>query len=348
MKEVNLSLSSLFPTGDTIAVPDVIDAKSSRGFVLWGKDNKLPSFIWDVYLKCSDLQSLAQTTIDYIIGDNLEVNKPDYLLTECDSYNDLIHKLVFDYILFGGFAVEGIRNKGGQIVRLNYVNVQNVRVDEDLTTAYLSNNWSTWTSKNVIELPLWSKAEQTDHFIFYYRGSITRNINPISVWHSGLRSAIVLNEVRNYNLSNITHNFNANFAVVLNGASIKSKELEDIQDKLNAGYTGTDNAGKTLIINNANTDGKVELVRLDADKAADLYKNVADSSIADLQRAFRINPILVGENVSSGFSKQEFQQAYALYNATVIRPLRNNIESELAKLGLNIKFNDIKIDWADE
>ena len=348
-KDVPTSFIQFSASGTTnIVVPEIIDFKSSRNYISWGEDNKLPYFIWDTYLKCSDLQALVNTTSDYVVGDNLEIIKPDYLLTEEDSFEDLIQKLVFDYILFGGFAVECIRNAQGEIVRCNYINVMNVRVDEALTTAWLSNNWGSWNGKNVITLPLYDKNETQNHFIFYYRGSITRNINPVAIWHSGLKSACVLNEIRNYNLSNIQNNFNANVMIALNGVQIKNAELKDIKEKLEAGYTGTDNAGKTLLINNSNAEGKVEVIRLDSDKAADIYKNVAESSVTDLQCSFRINPILIGINVPTGFSKQEYSQAYALYKATVIKPLRNNIKNALKKIKIDVHFNDTQIDFGDD
>lgn len=336
-----------FSAANSVSVPEIVDCKSTRSYISWGEDNKLPYFIWDTYLKCSDLQALINTTVDYVTGENADIVKPDYLLTEEDSFDDLLQKIVFDYILFGGFAIECIRNANGDIVRCNYINVQNVRVDDALTTAWLSNNWCSWTSKSLIKLPLYDKNELQNHFIYYYRGHITRNINPVAMWQSGLKSACVLNEIRNYNLSNIQNNFNANVMIVLNGAQIKSAELKDIKEKLEGGYTGTSNAGKTLLINNSNSEGKVEVIRLDSDKASDIYKNVAESSVDDLRCAFRINPILLGINVATGFSKQEFQQAYALYKATVITPLRNNVANALSKIKIDVKFNDTNIEFQD-
>lgn len=333
---------------DCITVPDIIDYKSSRNYISWGEDNKLPYFVWDVYLKCSDLQALVNTTADYIYGSDISITKPDYLLTEEDSFEDLLQKIIFDYILFGGFAVECIRNANNDIVRCNYINVMNIRVDEALTTAYLSNNWGSWNGKNVISLPLFDKNEQQPHFIFYYRGAITRNINPVAVWHSGLKSACVLNEVRNYNLNNIQNNFNANVMISLNGVQIKQAEMKEIKEKLEAGYTGTNNAGRTLLINNSSSEGKVEVIRLDSDKASDIYKNVAESSVSDLQCSFRINPILLGINTTTGFSSQEFEQAYSLYKVTVIQPLRNNISKALKKININVDFKDTKIDFGTD
>ena len=45
IKDVSIKMSSLFPTSNAVSVPEIVDAKSSRGFVLWGEDNKLPQFI---------------------------------------------------------------------------------------------------------------------------------------------------------------------------------------------------------------------------------------------------------------------------------------------------------------
>lgn len=332
---------------EAIKVPDIVDRKSSRGYVLWGEDNKMPQYLWSTYLKCSDLQALVNTTVDYMAGGQNEVTKPDNLLTDDDSFQDVIQKAVFDYILFGGFALEGIRNAKGDIVRVNYINVMNVRTDEDLEMAYISNSWDEWSAKKIIKLPLFDKNELQPHFIFYYRGAITRNINPIPIWFAGLKSAQVLNETRTYNLRNIQNNFSANVMVTLNGAILKQNELQDIKDKLEMGYSGSENAGKTLVINNANENGSVEVTRLDSDKSADLYKNVQDSSIEDLYGSFRMNKVLCGKNIQTGFSKVEFENIYALYNATVIEPLRNNVTKEFAKLGVNIHFENIQINWSE-
>lgn len=327
---------------------DVIDRRNSKGsYVNWGDDNKLPQFIWDQYLKCSDLQSLVNTTVDYIVGNKIVVEKPDYLLGS-EPIEDIIYRCIMDYVLFGGFAVSCVRNNAGdRIVRIKYQNVMNVRVDEELTIGYLCNNWSNWTAKNIIKLPLYNKEGNQPQFLLYYRGSITRGINPIAMWQSALKSVEVLNNTRLYNLRNIQNNFAANVLISLNGTSIKSKELAEIKDKLSAGYEGAENAGKTLLINNANTEGKVEVTRLDSDKSADIYKNVQESSIDDLYGAFRINKVLIGKNINTGFSRVEYKDIYAIYKATVIEPLRMQINRVFGAIGVGVNYEDLKIDWSE-
>lgn len=328
---------------------DIIDGKNGKNtYVNWGVDNKLPDFIWQQYLKCSDLQALVNTTVDYIVGNDIVIEKPDYCLGSDMTVEDIVRRCIMDYILFGGFAVSCVRNNAGdRIVRVKYQNVMNVRVNEDLTMGYLSSNWSNWTTKNIIKIPLYNKDEAQPQFLLYFRGSLTRNINPIAIWQSGLKSVEVLNNTRLYNLRNIQNNFASNVIIALNGATIKSKELDEIKKKISAGYEGAENAGKTLLINNSNSEGKVEVTRLDSDKAANIYNDIQNSSIEDLYGAFRINKVLVGKNINTGFSRVEYQDIYAIYKATVIEPLRRQIKRVFKEINIGVAFDDLKIEWSE-
>ena len=178
---------------------------------------------------------------------------------------------------------------------------------------------------------------------------ISLNINPIPIWVSALKSVEVLNQTRTFNLSNITNNFSGGALISFNGTQLKSKEMKEIKEKVEAGYTGVNNAGKMLVVNNPNGEGKIEVVRLQPDNMGDLYKGLQESSVDDLFVAFRCNPILLGKNdTNGGFNKQEFAEAYKLYDQTVIKPLQNNIIKGLKKLGLDISFKPFKINWDNE
>lgn len=328
--------------------PVIID-KKRRGcdFVSWGDDNHLPDKLFDLYLNCSELQALVNTLRDYICGNGINTNFP-YLSDNGDTLEEELTKCVLDYILFGGFCLEGLRSKSGEITQLNWQNIINVRLNDDLTKAYISNEWKQWKADKCVELPLYDKKQNQSHFIFYYRGEITRNINPIPVWFSSLKSAECLNEIRLFNLSNIKNNFTSNCIITLNGANVKNKELQELKEKINSEYSGAQNAGKVLFINNTNTEGKVEITRLNADNQNDLYKSVQESSTNDLYTGFRLNKMLLGENIQTGFSNQQFADAYKLTYATVIKPLQLNIIKAVKQLGVEVSFEPFTIKWDEE
>ena len=342
MEDMNFACVNYKP----ITIPETFDYRGGRKYVYWGEDNRFPDYLFENYLKNSNLQSAVNTLNDYIIGEGI-TSDFDYINEKGETFSDTFTKCIFDFILFGGFALEGIRNPKGDIVRLNYINVQNIRVDEALTTAYISNNWQEWSPRKLITLPLYNKDTFDDHFIYYYRGSITRNVNPVPLYVSALKSIEILNQTRNYHLNNLQNNFTGSTLIALNGTSIKSSELQEIKAQLEGEYTGTNNAGKVMLVNNANSDGKIEVSRLQADNAGDLYQALATSSVEDIFIAFRMNPILCGKNVSTGFSKEEFQQAYSLFNATVIKPLKLQLSKALKVLDVNVEFTPFKIDWEE-
>lgn len=333
-----MKFATVTPHG--IIVPDVVDKKTSKKYIHWGEDNKLPNYLWDNYLSCSNLQAIVNTVVDFVIGEGI-----DTVFSQKD-FAENIQKWVTDYILFGGFAVEALRNRNGDIAQLNYINVMHVRVDEELTTAFLSNNWGSWSGKDIIELPLYKEDEKQPHFIYYFRGNITRNINPIPMYIASLKSIEILNNVKNFHLNNLTNGFTASTIINLNDGTIKTRELSEIKKQLEEKFTGSSNAGKFILMNGGDKEHEATVVRLDADNFGDLYKALTESSENDLYVAFRINPMLVGVNVQTGFSKEEFENAFALYNSTVITPIKNIFIKQFEKLGVPVSFRDFKINWA--
>ena len=335
---IDMKFATVTPHG--IVIPDVIDKKTSKKYINWGEDNKLPNYLWDNYLSCSNLQAIVNTISDFVIGEGVEHN-----FTQ-EQFEDNVSKWVLDYILFGGFAVEGLRNRNGDIIQLNYINVMNVRVNEELDTAYLSNSWGSWSGKYITELPLFKSNEKQPHFIYYFRGNITRNINPVPMYIASLKSIEILNNVKNFHLNNLTNGFSASVIINLNDGNIKTRELKEIKEKLEEKYTGSSNAGKFILMNGGDKEHAATVERLDADNFGDLYKALTESSENDLFVAFRINPMLVGVNVQTGFSKEEFENAFALYNSTMITPLKNIFTKQFRNLGVELSFKDFKINWA--
>ena len=60
-----------------------------------------------------------------------------------------------------------------------------------------------------------------------------------------------------------------------------------------------------------------------------------------------MNPILTGVKTTDGiFSEEQFKEAFALYNKTVIEPLQRDIKKLFKKCGLTINFVPFEIDWA--
>lgn len=334
-KEEMLKFAVVNNTGNDYIT--TFDKKGAGKWIKWGSDNLMPNFLYDSFLKNSNLQAVINTITNYVVGEGLDK----------EEYNELVERLVTDYIIFGGFAIECLRNKYGEIAQMNWVNVMNVRVDEDLTTAYYSNKWTSYTGKEIVELPLYNEKEVQNHFIYFYRGRITRNINPIPMYCGALKSVEILNSTRNFHLNNVNNSFNVSALINLNNGNIKTKELEEIKERLEKNFCGANNGGKFMLINNPDKEHSATVERLNADNFGEIYQALDQSSKEDIYTAFRINPMLIGINQQTGFQKQEFEDAYNLYFMTVIKPLQNDITKVFGKLGKEITFKPFKINWSE-
>lgn len=87
---------------------------------LWfGNDNCYPQYLWKLYLKSSVLQSVIGGTTNFVIGNGLVEDK--IINNNSDTLEDLIKRITTDYLIFGGFAIQVIRNRGGEIGELHWI-----------------------------------------------------------------------------------------------------------------------------------------------------------------------------------------------------------------------------------
>lgn len=328
---------------EPIIVPSLIDVKGSSRFVKYGNDNKLPAYLYDCFLSVSNLQSILLTYSDYICGSNINTDYA-FLNSDDETIQEVIKKAVMDYCIFGSFALECIRNANGDICNVLYQDVRNIRISEDFMTAYISNEWGSFQAKNTVELPLWKRKEKQPHFIFYWNGN-SRGWYGTPLYFAALKSVEILKRTRDFHLKNLENNFSANCIITFcNGIPSKTVQ-EEIFEKLNNQFCGTENASKLFINFADNQESAPKIERLTEDKFGELYKTLQESSVDDLFVACRINPILLGKNdTNGGFNKQEYSDAHKLFNKTVINPIQNNIEHALSKIGINITIEEYNID----
>lgn len=333
----NIKLSIIEPS--KIQIPLILDIKGSDKWVRYGSDNLFPQFLWENYLLNSNLQAIINTMADYIAGNNILCS--EMINKDGETLKEIIKKCIVDYLIFGGFTVEVIRNKERGIAEIYYQDIQNVRVNEPETKAYLSSNWASWDNKPAVL----SLNSNNLHFLYYVKNPITRGIYPIPIYQGALKSILILNSTRDFHLNNLQNNFTGNSIINFNNGIPSEDIQEEIEHKIREKFSGSTNAGKFILSFNDNKDSAVTIERLESDNFGELYQSLQDSSKKDIFTAFRIAPILVGVNPdNNGFSKTEYLEAFTLYNRTVIQPIQNIIREAFMKIGLDINFISFKLE----
>ena len=104
-------------------VPTFIEKENTgKPYVNYGVDNRFPNYLWELYLRSAVLQSIINGTADYAGGNGIIYN-PSPLVQRLkneankdgETLDDVIKKAIIDYLVFGGFALQIINNKLGEV-----------------------------------------------------------------------------------------------------------------------------------------------------------------------------------------------------------------------------------------
>ena len=336
-EEIQLSLVQ----GSSQPILDLLklNVKSNGKFVKYGEDNLVPLKLWNTYLNNAILFGIINGTKDLVLeGLTSDYN---YINEDGDTFIEIIEKIVKDYLIYGGFAIEVILNKGGEVAQYIYTDFKSVRVNEDMDTAFIANKWGKFTT-DYVELPIWNKDIKEKHYLIYVNGNITDSFYPVPLWCGAILSADILNRVHQFHSTSVDNNFNVSAIINFNNGTISSTQKQIIEDKLKEKFCGSANGSTLMTSFNEDKDHAVTIEKLDADNWADKYNSLITYCIDDIFASFRATPQLFGIKTgqNTAFNKEEFNEALALYNKQQIIPIRSYIKKQIYKTtGITINFN---------
>ena len=325
------------------AMPDGKETvRSGYDYVSWGKDNRFPNDLYDMYQNSAILQSVINGTADYVFGSGV-ISAFDVVNDKYETLEDVVKRCVFDLLIFGGFAIQ-LMYKGGKVEAMYWLDFQKCRKSEDEKKIYYSDDWGKY-AKKALEYNAWTPDTDKGTCIFYYKGHKTRGIYPVPMYIGALKSIKISTEISNFHLNNITKGFASNAVISFNNGEpdedTKARIEKDVKEK----FCGTDNAGSFLLLFNDSKDNACEIAKIQDDKFDLKYDALAKSVKEDIFIAFRATPTLFGlPNENNGFSKQEYLESFELYNKTVVVPLQKDVERAFKSIGFVIKFKTFKLD----
>lgn len=347
-----LNFTSLVSTTHEIPKYKCVSAKNAP-YVKWGEDNNFPDYLFELFKNSSQMAAIILQMKNYVLGSGITSNFYLKIVNrKLETFENFIDKLVFDYLLYGGFAFQIIKNKLGQIAELNHLDFKYIRVDEDETKVFFSKDWSKGRRTPLV-YDKWDVNSNSSNSVFYYKGQLTRECYPMPFYISCLTSLEISTQIGDFHLNNLLNGFSPSCIINFNNGSNISEDVQDeIEDAVKEKFCGTENASKILLSFNDDLTHKTTFERLADDGMIDKYNNLQQTTEKDIFRAFRMNKLLLGDGSdNTGFNKQAYLESFALYNKSVIEPIQREIEGVLdISLGKgSVKFNKFELDWsADE
>lgn len=319
-------------------IPQPIEASYGKKYVYWGIDNKYPEYLYNLYNDCNTLRTIICGTADYVQGDDAVINSPKFAKVvnkKGDSVRDFVKLLAKDYLTYGGFSFQVIRDTNGEIAELYWLDFRFVRTSKDGNVIYYSEDFSrSYTrQQKVLELPsFFAGTDKVESSVVYYKNEKS-HVYPVPVYVGSLKACEIERQIDEYHLASLLNGFAPSYLISFNNGIPTDEEKAQIEADIENKFCGAANAGTFLLSFSNGKDNSLEVNKLDVQDFGEKYKAAATRAREQIFVAFRAVPALFGlMTESKGFSEEEFEQAFNLYNRTVVKSIQRTICDEVDRV----------------
>jgi len=329
-------------------------------YIKWGVDNRFPYVVVNAYQNSSIHAACINSVIRAIIGEGL-ITENNLILDQAnkdgETWNEIFHKIVTDYYIFGGFALEIIWSKDRKsIAEVYHIDFTYLRAKEKnlrgkIPGYYISNEWNklNWIQEitDVPYLPVFntntSKDEPNQIYVFNPYNP-TLEYYPLPVYNGCLDLALLDSSVDKFHLANITNGMTPSIAITT-FTNANEDERQAIEMNLQNQYAGAHNAGRLLYMDVDSKENAPLIQTIDTNTADGYYEVINNSTRDKILSGHRItSPEILGI-MTPGLrigDQNAATTAYLLFLNTVIKPYQQVILDSLTKI-MNINYPDIKL-----
>lgn len=331
---------SIFDSAVKVIPTFVEKENSGKAYLNYGVDNQFPNYLWELYLRSAILQSIINGTADYAGGNKITYDETNPVIKRLEdeankdgeTLDDVIKKIIVDYLIFGGFALQVIYNKLGEISEIYWLDFRNVRRNKEGDKVYYSDDWVRHAN-DFLTYDIFNPDNKKGTSVFYFKGHISRGIYPVPRYNGALSAIETSTEISKFHLNSILNNFSGNFVINFNNGIPTEDVQKEIEKKVKDKFSGADNAGKFLVAFNDSKENGVSVERIQDDNFDKKYESLRTDTFKEIFVAFRAIPQLFGFSLEgTGFNKQEFQEAFQLYNKTTVEPIQKDIQRTFNKI----------------
>lgn len=328
-----------------------------KEYIQWGDGNQFPEYLNDLYEQVTTLRTIINGTADFISGDDAICNMPVFnkeINKKGDTLFELIGLLGRDYMLYGNAYVQIIRNKVGDISELYYINARYIRSSKKNDLFYYSEEYAKKyaRSNKVIIYPKYLyEAKNVPSSILNLKSELDKTYG-LPRFIAALKDCEVEKQLSEFNLSQIENGFFGSYIFNFGNGVPSDEQKWEIEKDINEKFCGAGNVGRFLLNFSNGKDNGVTLQKLEIQNLAEKFNLTADRARNQIYASFGAQPVLFGiQKDNTGFSDEDYQQAFKLYNRTVIRPIQKKIVSLFDKIFNTTGSVEIKpftIDWNED
>lgn len=328
---------------ETNVVSPVEKVLAGRDMVEWGTRNAYPDYLLDLYNNVPTLRSIINGNIDYVAGDDVTIMplQEEFTNQEMNRRGDTIREQVKDiakdFEIYGGFALQVIRNLAGEVAEVYYIDMRYLRTNKEGDVFYYSEKWGKSSRTDMVVYPAflpkieWEKLSDEERnrqasSILFVKNVHTQ-VYPAPLYAASVKACEIERLIDEFHLSDINNHFVSSAIINFNNGDPGQEIKSEIERGFNEKFCGASNGGRVAFSWNPNKDSATDIVEFKMEDFGERYKALSQHSRTQIFTSFRAIPLLFGltSEANTGFSTEEFEQSFKLYNRTQIQPVQRMI-----------------------
>lgn len=328
---------------ETNIVSPVEKVLAGRDMVEWGTRNAYPDYLLDLYNNVPTLRSIINGNIDYVAGDDVTIMplQEEFTNQEMNRRGDTIREQVKDiakdFEIYGGFALQVIRNLAGEVAEVYYIDMRYLRTNKEGDVFYYSEKWRKSSRTDMVVYPAflpkieWEKLSDEERgrhasSILFVKNVHTQ-VYPAPLYAASVKACEIERLIDEFHLSDINNHFVSSAIINFNNGDPGQEIKSEIERGFNEKFCGASNGGRVAFSWNPNKESETDIVEFKMEDFGERYKALSQHSRTQIFTSFRAIPLLFGltSEANTGFSTEEFEQSFKLYNRTQIQPVQRMI-----------------------
>ena len=346
----NVSFAALDPYIESNIVSPKETLIHGKDMVEWGDGNMYPDYLISLTETVPTLRSIINGTVDFIAGDNVTINplNPLWPIGQMNGRGDMISEQVEDIardqMTFGGFALQVIRGRDGRVAEIYHLPMRFLRANKECDVFYYCEDWQKRGRKDTIVYPAFIPGLEEKWFelddearnshassVLYVKTDHTHTY-PVPVYGASVKACETERMIDDYHLNAVANGFNPSMIINFNNGIPTDEMKEEIERNIDEKFGGPQNAGRYILSWNPNKESATTFEVPNITDFGEKYKALAETCRERIFTAFRAYPNIFGLSTATGFSIEEFDSAFKLYNRTMVRPVQRMIADAYEKI----------------
>lgn len=344
-----ISFAAIDPYVDTNIILPVEKFISAKDLMEWGTRNSYPDYLLDLYNNVPTLRAIINGNIDFIAGDDVSILpltqhlQNGIMNNRGDHIREQIKDISKDYEIYGGFALQIIRNLIGEVAEVYYIDMRFLRTNKEGNVFYYCEDWSKSVRKDVIVYPAFmpnlnwdaldDEARNRNASSILYVKNVHTQVYPAPLYAASIKACEIERLIDDFHLADINNHFVSSAIINFNNGIPDDDVKEQIEREFTEKFCGASNGGRTAFSWNPNKESATDIVEFEVKDFGERYKSLSDHSRQQIFTAFRANPNLFGiPTEGNGFANEQYAESFKLYNRTQIKPVQRMIADAYDKI----------------